>query len=84
MPRALSPDLLELIRCPETRQRLRLADEAELAALNARVASGLLVNRAGQARTTPLAAALLREDGTLAYPIEDDIPVLLVDEGFPV
>jgi uncharacterized protein YbaR (Trm112 family) len=84
MPRALSPDLLELLRCPETRQRLRVADASELASLNARVATGTLVSRAGQARTTPLAAALLRDDGTLAYPIEDDIPVLLIDEAFPL
>lgn len=84
MPRSVSPDLLELIRCPETHQPLRLADDAELAGLNARVTAGGLVNRAGQPRTTPFTAALLRADGALAYPIEDDIPVLLVDEGFPL
>lgn len=84
MPRVLPPDLQELIRCPETRQRLRLADAAELAGLNARVQAGALVNRAGKPRSEPLTAALLREDGALAYPVEDDIPVLLVEEGFPL
>jgi len=84
MPRVPPSDLLELIRCPETRQRLRLADAAELAGLNARVQAGSLVNRTGKARTEPLSAALLREDGALAYPVDDDIPVLLVEEGFPL
>ena len=29
----------------------------------------------------PLETALVREDGTLLYPIRDGIPVLLADEG---
>ena len=81
MPRALPPDLLDLLRCPETRQRLRLATAAELDALNRRVQAGTLANHAGQPRTTPLEAALIRDDGLRAYPIEGDIPVLLIDEA---
>ncbi len=58
----VAEEVLALIRCPQTRQRLRLATSEELARL-------------------PDAAteALIREDGRVAYPIRDGIPVLLID-----
>jgi len=34
--------------------------------------------------TEVLEEGLLREDGTLIYPIRDGIPVLLIDEGILV
>ena len=34
--------------------------------------------------TDALEAALVREDGTLVYPVRDDIPVLLREEGIAV
>jgi uncharacterized protein YbaR (Trm112 family) len=78
----LTPQLLELLRCPETHQRLRLANAEELAALNQRVDAGTLVNHAGVARKPHLEAALLREDGRVAYPVDQDIPCLLIEESF--
>ncbi len=55
---SVSPELLALVRCPLTAQRLRFASAEELAAL-------------------ALDTALVREDGAVAYPIRDGMPVLL-------
>lgn len=77
---ALSPDLLEILRCPENRTKLELADAALLEQLNAAIAAGTLVNREGQAIAEKVDAALVREDKAVAYPVRDDIPVMLVDE----
>ena len=64
----IDADLLELLRCPTTRQRLVAADAGQLARLNAE-------GRAGE----PLDEALVREDGRAAYPVQGGIPVLLAD-----
>jgi uncharacterized protein len=79
---SLSPELLTSLRCPETRRPLSLASEEALARLNVLVAGGELRDRAGTAWTSPLDAALIRDDGALAYPIQDGIPVLLVEAAF--
>ncbi len=70
-----------MLRCPENRSTLTLADSALVDQLNALVRAGRLVNRGGQTIAEPLDGALVREDQTVAYPIADDIPILLIDEG---
>lgn len=60
----IADEVLALLRCPETRQPLRVATPAELAVMN----------------PTP-AAALIREDGRVAYPVRGGIPVLITDEA---
>ena len=75
----ISPELLELLRCPETYQRLTLAP----AELLRRVESENLRDRRGRP-VASMAAALLREDGAVLYPIRDRIPVMLVDEAIPL
>lgn len=77
----LDTQLLEILVCPETRQPLQVADADTLSRVNAAVAAGGLVNRSGQAVSAELSAALIREDGTLLYPVRDDIPIMLVDEA---
>jgi uncharacterized protein YbaR (Trm112 family) len=77
-------DLLEILRCPETRQRLALADPATLEACNARIAAGEVQNLAGQTVADPLPGALVRADGQRLYPIRGEIPILLVEEGIAV
>lgn len=60
----IADEVLALLRCPETRQPLRVATAAELATMN----------------PAP-AAALIREDGRVAYPVREGIPVLIVEEA---
>ncbi len=80
----IDPDLLKILACPETHQPLAEADEAALAAINERVAAGSCTNVGGEAVKDALDGALIREDGGIAYPVRDTIPVLLVDEGIPL
>jgi len=65
----MDASLLDLVCCPETHQSLRFATTEELARLKSE---------------PPLEAALLREDGRIAYPIRDGIPLLIVDEQLPL
>jgi uncharacterized protein YbaR (Trm112 family) len=77
----VAPDLVEILICPETKQGVRLMDAAALGKLNERIASGTLRNRGGAEVKTALSEALVREDGRIAYPVDDGIPVMLVDES---
>lgn len=80
----ISPDLLAILVCPETHQPLRLAPVEIVEKLKALQADGKLLNRAGQPFSEPLQAALVREDGQYAYPVCDDIPIMLIDEALPL
>ncbi len=62
---SISESVLDLLVCPETKQRLRLATEDELATWKAAV---------------PFEGALVTEDGARAYPIRDGFPVILGSE----
>ena len=46
------------------------------------VASGSLRNRGGRQVESAPSEGLVREDGRILYPVEDDIPVMLIEESF--
>ena len=77
-------ELLEILVCPETRQPVRLAPPDLLEALNKRIGSGELRNRGGEAVSAPIREGLLREDGKVLYPVDDGIPVMLVEQSIPL
>jgi len=77
-------DLLEILVCPDDLSALRLATAAELSALNAKIAAGQVKNRAGQAVTSEVKEGLIRADGKYLYVVDDDIPVMLIDEAIPL
>jgi uncharacterized protein YbaR (Trm112 family) len=83
-PLAIRPQLLEILRCPETRSPLRLAGDDLVARLNQAAAAGNLRNVVGSSVSEPLDGGLVREDGRVLYPIIEGIPRLLVDEGIPI
>ncbi len=80
----LDPQLLALLRCPETRQPLAELSPKELARLESARAAGTLQTRAGRTVNERVEAGLVREDGAYVYPIREGIPVLLVDEALPL
>ncbi len=75
------PELLELLVCPETKQKLRLADGEILEKVNLGVEGGYLRNQGGDQVKERIEEGLVREDGKVLYPVQDDIPVMLLDEA---
>ena len=78
----ISKQLLDILVCPETKQKLRPIGDSELADINGRIKTKGLKNRGGTLVTEVLSGALLRMDGKCIYPIRDNIPVMLIEESF--
>lgn len=76
--------LLAILCCPETKQEVTLAPEPLVERLNAAIERGELLNRTQRAVKEKLDGGLLRADKKILYPIREDIPVMLIDEGIPV
>ena len=77
-------ELLAILCCPDTKQDVALADDALIAKLNDLAAKGQLKNKAGQPVTEKLDGGLIRADRKVLYPIREDIPVMLIEEGIPL
>lgn len=80
----IAPDLLAILCCPETKQDVSLADETLIGKLNAAVSQGTLHNKAKKTVTEKLDGGLIRADQKILYPIREDIPVMLIEEGIPL
>jgi len=69
--------LLDIICCPITHVPLKLLAGDQLSQLNALIDAGRIKSRNDTVAQEPWDAALVTEDGKLAYPVRDGIPVLL-------
>jgi uncharacterized protein YbaR (Trm112 family) len=77
----VSPELLEILVCPETRQSVSRAGADTIGAVNDKIQAGSLRNRGGEAVQNPIAEGLVREDGKILYIVDDSIPVMLIEES---
>ncbi len=77
---ASAETLSELLRCPETHQALSPLDASELEELNEAIRNGELTNEAGESVEETLDEGLVREDGTIVYPVRDGVPNLLLND----
>jgi uncharacterized protein YbaR (Trm112 family) len=80
----VSDELIEILVCPETKQPVKHADASLLERLNQQIEAGQLRNRGGDAVTKPITEALVREDGKVLYIVDDEIPVMLVEESIEI
>jgi uncharacterized protein YbaR (Trm112 family) len=77
-------DLLAILCCPETKLDVSLADDALIGKVNDAVSRGVLKNKAQKPVTEMLDGGLIRADKKILYPIREDIPVMLIEEGIPL
>lgn len=83
-PVNIDKDLLAILCCPETKQAVHLADEALIRKLNEAVKQGSLKNKAKKPVAESLDGGLIRADRKILYPIRENIPVMLIEEGIPL
>jgi len=76
-------ELLKILVCPENKTPVTSVEEDVITKINNAIASGSLKNRAGETVEEKIDGGLLREDKAYLYPIRDDIPIMLIDEGIP-
>jgi uncharacterized protein len=80
----IDQDLLAILCCPETKQDVSIAPDSLIGKLNELLAKGEIKNKAGQMVSEKLDGGLLRADKKILYPIREDIPVMLIEEGIPL
>ncbi len=83
-PVQVDKDLLAILCCPETKLDVTLADDVVVNKLNDAISRGLLKNKAQKPVTELLDGGLIRSDRKILYPIREDIPVMLIEEGIPL
>jgi uncharacterized protein len=83
-PATIDKDLLAILCCPDTKQDVSLAEDVLINRLNEAVSHGQLKNRANKLVTESLDGGLIRNDRKILYPIREDIPVMLIEEGIPL
>lgn len=77
----MDKNLLAILCCPETKQGVTLADEALVKRVNDAIGRGGLQNRGKQGVTQRVDGGLVRADAKIFYPIRENIPVMLIEEG---
>ncbi len=78
------PELLKMLRCPETHLELRPADSRLVEELNGKIAKAALRNRGNELLTEKMDDGLLRADDKFIYPVRKNISVMLVEEAIPM
>jgi len=79
----ISETLLEILCCPESKSPLKMLPEEDLKKYNDLISAGKLKYTDDKTVEKPLQEALITVDGKTLYRIEDDIPVMLVEQGIP-
>lgn len=81
---SIDKELLAILCCPETKQAVSLAEESLIQKVNAAVARGEVKNFGKRPVSVELDGGLIRADRKMLYPIRDNIPVMLIEEGIPL
>ena len=79
----IDQELLKILCCPKTKVPVELLSDDKRNTLNERIKKGEVKTVEGKKVDTPLEAGLITEDQQTIYRIDDDIPIMLIDEGIP-
>ncbi|MAN24984.1 MAG: hypothetical protein CME10_12020 [Gemmatimonadetes bacterium] len=77
----IDKELLDILACPENKTPVSMAEQTIIDQLNEQIANGKITNRGGKIVENPLDGGLIREDKKFLYPIDDGIPIMLIDEA---
>lgn len=75
----IDANLLDLIQCPISGQRLAIADDQVIADLNQKITNGALRDASDQLVESALDQGLVTQDGARLYPVRGGIPTLISD-----
>jgi uncharacterized protein YbaR (Trm112 family) len=78
---AIDRRLLEILCCPVSRRPLRLLGKEQQRWLNDAIAGGSVQDVNGRPVTAAFEAGLITDDAKVIYRVDDDIPVLLPEDG---
>lgn len=81
---AIDTELLQILVCPEDRTPLTEASDEVIARLNAAIDAGTLKNRDGKLVDEKIDGGLIRQDQQFLYPVREEIPIMLIEEGIPL
>ena len=73
--------LLEILCCPVSKTPLTVLGQEKLDKLNQAITGNQALYVGGEKITTPLAEGLVTEDGKVIYAVQNNIPVLLEEQG---
>lgn len=74
-------NVMDILACPASHRPLKPLAASKLAALNRLIESGEARYVDGEVIRETVEAALITDNGTLIYRVDDDIPVLLAERG---
>ncbi|MYB34555.1 MAG: Trm112 family protein [Gammaproteobacteria bacterium] len=80
----INKELLTLLVCPVTKLPVRLLSRPNLQILNQMISEGNVQNAAGQSVDAQFSQALITQNNTMIYPVNDGIPIMLEDQAIPV
>ncbi len=79
----IDKELLEILCCPETRKDLKVLAQERIDKINEKIAAGKVKFKDGNKVEEPLQEALITDDESLIYRVDDEIPVMLVEMAIP-
>ncbi len=81
---AIDPKLLEILRCPLTKQSLKHVSEDRIEELNSRISSGEVHYEDGTLVREAIVEGLITANGTRIYRIDAGIPIMLHGRSIPL
>lgn len=73
--------LLEILRCPVTKQQVYVMSEEQLTAINDEISLGNVLQADGNVIEKAIREGLITENKNRVYRIEKNIPIMLEDES---
>ena len=80
----MDKELLELLRSPDDRSPVHLAERSLVDEVNRAIAEGRVRNRMGDLVEQPIEGGLVSESGEVLFPIVEGLPMMVVDEAIPL